>query len=91
VPGPLATGGLFTGASPWLWPVLIVGAVFLAVTQAISSAADVAKDHEEKACIQAGACTDYGFWLKAGGIAMLAWLAWNKLGGREIFTRKGGS
>lgn len=91
VGAPVATGGIFSGATPWLWPVLIVGAVFLTVTTAISSAADVAKDHEEKACIQAGACTDYGFWLKAGGIAMLAWLAWHKMGLRETFTKKGGS
>lgn len=89
VSGPTATSGIFGTSIPWLWPVLIVGALFLTVTTAISSAADVAKDREEKACIQAGACTDYGFWLKTGGIAMLAWLAWHKLGGREVFTKKG--
>lgn len=60
----------------WLWPVLIVGGLLLAVTTAIKTEADVAKDKEEKACIQAGACTDYGFWLKAGGIAALAYVAW---------------
>jgi len=95
VGSPAATGGIFSGATPWLWPVLIVGAVFLTVTSAISSAADVAKDHEEKACIQAGACTDYGFWLKAGGIGLLAWMAWTHMGLREttrgIFSKKGGS
>ncbi len=84
VASPVATGGFLTGAShPWLWPVLIVGALLVTVTTAIKTAADVAKDREEKACIQAGACTDYGFWLKAGGVLGLAWLAW-QLGGREM-------
>jgi hypothetical protein len=85
VMAPVATGGLFSaGAShPWLWPVLIVGGLLLTITTAIKTAADVAKDREEKACITAGACTDYGFWLKAGGIAALAYLAWTQMGGRE--------
>ncbi len=96
VPGPVATGGVFTGAfsgaHPWLWPVLIVAGVLVTVTTAIKSAADVAKDREEKACIEAGACTDYGFWLKAGGFLAVAWFAWHQMGGREMvhsITRKG--
>lgn len=69
------------GAShPWLWPVLIVGGLLLAVTTAVKTAADVAKEREKYACIQAGACTDYGFWLKAGGVTVLAWFAWRELG-----------
>ena len=69
------------GTTPgWMWPVLIVGGLLLAITTAIRSAADVAKDAEEKACIKAGACTDYGFWLKAGGVAALVWFAWRELG-----------
>ena len=75
---PSAMGAWYTS-----WPVLIVGGLLLAVTTAIKTAADVAKDSEEKACIKAGACTDYGFWLKAGGIAALAWVAWNN-GAREL-------
>jgi len=78
---------------PWLWPVLIVGGLLLAVTTAIRTAADVAKDSEEKACIMAGACTDYGFWLKAGGVALLAWVVWRELGVgetlRSIIASKG--
>lgn len=73
----VATGSV---AHPWMWPALIVGGLLLAVTTAIKSAADVAKDSEEKACIMAGACTDYGFWLKAGGVTALAWFAWRELG-----------
>lgn len=84
VSSPTAAGGIFAGAQPWLWPALIVGAVLLTVTTAISTAADVAKDREEKACIMAGACTDYGFWLKAGGIVALGWFAWTQMGGREL-------
>jgi len=78
---PAATGGFFSVPShPWLWPVLIVGGVLLMVTTAIKSSADVAKDQEQTACIEAGACTDYGFWLKAGGIVALSYFAWNALG-----------
>jgi hypothetical protein len=76
-----ASGPSAQGAThPWLWPVLIVGGLLLTVTTAIRSAADVAKDAEEKACIRAGACTDYGFWLKAGGLVALTWFAWKELG-----------
>ncbi|MEO6382479.1 MAG: hypothetical protein ABIO35_10895 [Nitrobacter sp.] len=68
---PQAQGGI-----PWLWPVLIVGGLLLAVTTAISNAADVAKQKEQVACIEAGACTDYGFWLKAGGVAAIVYVGW---------------
>lgn len=83
VSSPTATGGLFSGGHPMMWPLLIVGALLITVTTAIRTVADVAKDREEKACIQAGACTDYGFWLKAAGIAIGAWFAWTHMGVRE--------
>jgi hypothetical protein len=90
-----ATAGfLSTPSHPWLWPVLIVGGLLLAVTTAIKSSADVAKDQEEKACIEAGACTDYGFWLKAGGIVALTWFAWTQLGVGDVVKnaiKKGGA
>jgi hypothetical protein len=89
---PSPTGGIFgAGGHPWLWPVLIVGGLLLVITTAIKSAADVAKDQEEKACIEAGACTDYGFWLKAGGVVALAWFAWEKLGVKHALEKKGRS
>lgn len=69
---------------PWLWPVLIVGGLLIAVTTAIKTAGDVAAQKEQDACIQSGACTDYGFWLKVGGIAMLAYVAWNQFGVRDM-------
>jgi hypothetical protein len=91
-----ATGNILaTPQHPWLWPVLIVGGLLLVVTTAIKSSADVAKDQEEKACIEAGACTDYGFWLKAGGIIALTWFAWTQLGVgdvvRNTIKKKGGA
>jgi hypothetical protein len=92
VSSPTATGSLLgAGAHPWLWPALIVAGVLVTVTTAIKTAADVAKDREEKACIEAGACTDFGFWLKAGGIIAVAWFAWRELGLREVLTKKGRS
>lgn len=90
IPGPSATGSIMgTGSHPWLWPVLIVGGLLLTVTTAIKTAADVAKDQEEKACIEAGACTDYGFWLKAGGIAALVYIAWKEMGLGDVVRRLG--
>ena len=78
----MGVGGLLASpaSTPWLWPVLIVGGLLLLVTTAIKTAADVAKERERYACIQAGACTDYGFWLKAGGVAAVGWFAWKELG-----------
>lgn len=69
---------------PWLWPVLIVGGLLLAVTTAIRTAADVAKDAEEKACIKAGACTDYGFWLKTAAVLGIGVYAWKELGVGDV-------
>lgn len=69
---------------PWLWPVLIVGGLLLAITTAIKTAADLAAEKERLACIQAGACTDFGFFLKAGGVLMIAYVAWNQLGVGDV-------
>jgi hypothetical protein len=92
VSSPSATGSILSaGGHPWLWPVLIVGGLLLVTTTAIKSAADVARDQEQTACIEAGACTDYGFWLKAGGIVALAWFAWEKLGVKNAFNKNGRS
>jgi hypothetical protein len=74
------------GHIPWL-PLAIVGGVLLAITTAIKSQADLAAEKERIACIQAGACTDYGFWLKWGAIATVGYLAWTKWGLRERVQR----
>jgi hypothetical protein len=77
------------GAStPWMWPALIVGGLLLAITTAIKSVADVAKERERFTCIKSGGCTDYGFWLKAGGVAALVWFAWRELGVGELVKSK---
>lgn len=81
--GPIPQGALNI---PW-WPVIIVGGLLLAVTTAIHSYADLAKERERYACIQAGACTDYGFWLKAGGALVVAWFVWEKIGVGERVKR----
>ena len=85
--GDAASGPIPQGAFPLSWPVLIVGGLLLAVTTAIHSYADLAKERERYACIQAGACTDYGFWLKAGGAVVIAWFVWEKVGVGERVKR----
>lgn len=86
---PSATGGVMA-THPWLWPVLIVGGLLMAITTAIKTAADVANEKERLACIQAGACTDFGFFLKAGGIAALGYVIWQAGAGDVLksFLRK---
>lgn len=84
-----SVGGALTSGPGWLWPVLIVGALIVTVTTVIKTSADVAKDREHKACIMAGACTDYGFWLKVGGGLLAGWLVWDKFGGREAYRNLG--
>lgn len=86
-PTPTPTGSFMTGMPPWLLPVLIVSGLLLAVVTAINSAADVAKQKEQYACIEAGACTDYGFWLKAGAVVAIGWFVWRELGVGERVKR----
>ena len=78
----------------WLWPVAIVvaGAAFV-ITSAIRNSADVARERERLECIKIGACTDYGFWLRLGGAAIVGWFIWDKLGVGARLQRaiKGGS
>jgi len=75
----------------WLWPVVaIVGIVAFVIITQINDDADLAAQQEHDACIQSGACTDYGFWLKVGAVGVIAWLAWDKFGLREFVTKKRG-
>lgn len=65
----------------WLWPaVAVVGLVLMTVVTKIKTDAEDAADARQKECIMAGKCTDTGFWIKVGGVALVAWLAWEKLG-----------
>jgi hypothetical protein len=88
---PTATG--LWGMAPWMLPVIIASALLIGITTAIKSAADVAQQQEQDACIEAGACTDYGMWLKWAAIVGLAWFAWEKMGvGDKVKSSiKGGS
>jgi len=62
------------------------GAVVLVAAHFIRTQAEVQMEKERLACIQAGACTDYGFWLKSAGIVGLAWFAWEKLGLKKALS-----
>jgi hypothetical protein len=69
------------GAAIWMWPlVIVIGVIGFVIMTSIRSSADVAKERERFECIKAGACTDSGFFLKLGAVAVIAWLAWDKLG-----------
>jgi hypothetical protein len=71
--------------------VIVVGAIAFVITSSIRSSAETAAEHERYECIKAGKCTDTGFWLKMGAIAMIGWLVWDKAGvGAKIMgSRKG--
>jgi hypothetical protein len=73
----------------WMWPLLVVGGVVLVLSSIVKSLADVAKEKERIRCIQAGACTDSGFWLKAGAVLFVGWFAWEKLGIGARFEGRG--
>lgn len=71
----------------WLWPaVVVVGLIAYTISSKLSADAELAAEKEKYKCIQSGGCTDYGFWLKAGGVAIVAWIVWDKLGARERLT-----
>ena len=69
----------------FIWPiVLVIGMVLFTVMGKISSDADLAEQKEHNRCIESGACTDSGFWLKMAGVAVVAWVAWDKFGLKEL-------
>lgn len=72
--------------SAWLWPaVVVVGGVVLVLTTLIRSNADQQMEQERLQCVQSGACTDSGFWLKVGAVAVVGWIVWEKFGvGRHV-------
>ncbi len=95
----IAIAGQLPGTSPqkpvdlgfiWMWPVLIVGGLVYVLSSTISNLADVAKEKERLKCIRDGACTDYGFWLKAAGIVVIGWVIWDKAGLKNVKFFKGG-
>lgn len=72
----------------WFVLAIPIAGVVLVISQFIKSKADVEKERERLRCIQAGACTDAGFWLKIGAVAVTAWLAWDKFGLREAIEKR---
>jgi len=85
----IAISGKLPGEQPtatatgfiWLWPaVIVVGAIAVVITTKIRSDADAAAEREKYECIKSGKCTDSGFWLKIGAVALGGWLLWDKAG-----------
>ena len=74
--GPSPSSPQAQGAIAWWWPAIIVGGLMLTITTVIKTSADTAREKEWLACVQAGGCTDSGFWIKVGGISMLVYMAW---------------
>lgn len=73
----------------WMWPVVVVvGGLLFTITTVVRARADVQKEKERIKCIESGACTDYGFWLKMGGGLLTAWIIWDKFGAREAVQRR---
>lgn len=72
----------------WFVLAIPVAGVVLVLSQFIKSKAEVAKAQEERICKQSGDCTDEGFWLKWGAIAVISWLAWDKFGLREAVEKR---
>jgi len=78
------------GAVPqgMIWFLVVpVAALAWVISRAIQSQADLAAEKERLRCIEAGACTDSGFWMKAGAVAIIGWLAWDKFGLKEAAGR----
>ncbi len=72
----------------WFVLAIPVAGAALVVSQYIKSKADVAMEQERLRCIESGACTDSGFWLKVASIAVIGWLAWDKMGLREAVNKR---
>jgi hypothetical protein len=88
VPTELSTGSQQAVGMVFLWPlVAVVGLVMLTIVTKIKTDADDAADARRIECIKEGKCTDYGFWLKVGGIALVAWIAWDKFGLKRALSK----
>lgn len=90
LPGDAATPSA-QGLATWVWPVvIIVGAIAFVITTQIRSSAEREAERERYECIQAGKCTDTGFWLKAGAVVFIGWFLWEKAGIGKRVTAIGG-
>ncbi len=72
----------------WLWPlVIVVGAIALVIMTAVRTNADAAMERERLECVKQGACTDSGFWIKLGAVAVVGWIVWDKMGvGKRVMS-----
>jgi hypothetical protein len=87
IAGALPTEATPTAQGSWVWPVvIIVGAIAIVIMTEINSTASQAEQSEQIACIEAGACTDSGFWLKIAAIGVVGWIVWEKMGLGERVT-----
>lgn len=81
----VVSGELPTPAAQGILMLLIpLAAVAWVISRAIQSQADLAAEKEKIRCIESGACTDSGFWLKAGGISVVAYVAWSILKKKKV-------
>lgn len=65
----------------WLWPMVIVGGLIaFTITSYVQTQADLQKEKERLECIKVGACTDWGFWVKAAAVGVIGWLVWDRMG-----------
>jgi hypothetical protein len=67
----------------WFALAIPIGGLVLVISQYLKSKADVAKERERVRCIESGACTDSGFWLKLAAVSVFGWVVWDKMGLRE--------
>lgn len=85
--GAEASGPQAQGIVPLV--IMVAGGVLLlTATSFISNRAEVQKEKERLKCIRDGACTDYGFWLKAASVAVLGYFVWEKTGLGKKVKRK---
>lgn len=94
------TGKLPNGATApveqGLIPLIVLGGLgfaYLAYSRKVAGEVELQKEKERLACIRAGACTDYGFWLKWGAIGLVGFLVYanrDKIMGAVKRAKKGG-
>ena len=77
----------------FFWPIAALATIAtITILTKISSDAETARERERLECIKAGACTDYGFWIKWASILFMgAWVYKNRqwlLGGGKRTVKK---
>lgn len=65
------------------WPTTVASNLLAVVVQSVTQSADRARELEHAACVRAGACPDYGFWVRAAALVGLGYLAYRIFYGRR--------